>query len=201
MKITLVDHGAGNTSSVERALQRLGVESSRATSAAALAGAQAILLPGVGHYDALVRALDEHGLREPLLKAIRRGVPFLGICLGLQALYAASDEAPGLHGLAVLSQRVTSLPSTEKLPHMGWDRLQAKKECLLLEGVGENAYFYFAHTFAAPADGPEATATCSYGTDFTAVLQQGNVHAVQFHPEKSGEPGARVLRNFVRLCA
>jgi imidazole glycerol phosphate synthase glutamine amidotransferase subunit len=201
MTITLLDYGAGNVSSVERALQRLGAKSQRATTSASIANAEALVLPGVGHFKTLVRALDEYGLRAPLLEALARGVPFLGICLGLQALYCRSDEAPEQTGLQVFPARVRSLPPTVKLPHMGWNRLLVKRKSSLLEGIDADAYFYFAHTYAVIGDGPEGVATCDYGTEFIAVLEKANVCAIQFHPEKSGEAGAQVLRNFLRLCA
>jgi imidazole glycerol phosphate synthase glutamine amidotransferase subunit len=201
MKITLLDYGGGNVASVERALHRLGAESQRATTSECIANAEALLLPGVGHFETLMRALDDRKLRAPLLDAIGRGVPFLGICLGLQALYAASDEAPELAGLQLLPGRVRSLPASVKLPHMGWNRLLVKHMSRLLEGVDADAYFYFAHSYAAINEGEETVAACSYGTEFVAVLEKENICAVQFHPEKSGEAGAQVLRNFLRLCA
>jgi len=201
VKITLLDYGAGNVPSVERALQRLGAESQRAITPECIANADALVLPGVGHFETLMRALDERGLRAPLLDALGRGVPFLGICLGLHALYLASDEAPDLAGLQLLLGRVRSLPSSVKLPHMGWNRLLVKRQSRLLTGVEAGAYFYFAHTYAAIDDCPETVATCSYGADFIAVLEKENICAVQFHPEKSGAAGAQVLRNFLGLCA
>jgi imidazole glycerol phosphate synthase glutamine amidotransferase subunit len=201
VKIALLDFGAGNVPSVERALTRLGAESSRAVSADEIARAQAIILPGVGHYAALIRALDERNSRAPLLDAIRRGVPFLGICLGLQALYESSEEAPELAGLGIFPGKVVALPSTVKLPHMGWNRLRFCRTSPLLEGISEADYFYFAHTFAARELNAETIATCEQGASFTAVLQSGPVFAVQFHPEKSGVTGARLLQNFLRLAA
>jgi imidazole glycerol phosphate synthase glutamine amidotransferase subunit len=201
MKITLLDYGAGNVPSVERALQRLGTESQRATTPECIANAEALLLPGVGHFDTLMRALDDRKLRAPLLDAILRGIPFLGICLGLHALYAASDEAPELTGLQLLPGRVRSLPPIVKLPHMGWNRLLFKRNSRLLDGVAADAFFYFAHTYAAIDVREETVAAASYGTEFVAVLEVDNMCAVQFHPEKSGEAGAQVLRNFLRLCA
>jgi imidazole glycerol phosphate synthase glutamine amidotransferase subunit len=201
MKITLLDYGAGNVASVERALQRLGAESQRATTPECIAKAEALLLPGVGHFETLMRALDDRKLRAPLLDAVGRAVPFLGICLGLQALYAVSDEAPDLTGLQLLPGCVRSLPSVVKLPHMGWNRLLMKKKSVLLDGVASDAYFYFAHSYAVIDQREETVAVCSYGTEFVAVLEKENICAVQFHPEKSGEAGAQVLRNFLRLCA
>lgn len=199
MNVTLLDYGAGNVPSVERALHRLGAATQRSNSPEHLANAEAVILPGVGHYAALIRALDERGLRAPLLDAIRRGVPFLGVCLGLQALYETSEEAPELTGLKLFSGSVRSLPTTVKLPHMGWNQLKLTRPSPLLEGISADAYFYFAHSFAATNADGEAVAFCNHGTDFAAVLENKNIHAVQFHPEKSGKPGARVLENFLRL--
>ncbi len=201
MKVTLVDHGAGNVASVERALQRLGVASHRISTPDTIAEAEALLLPGVGHYSALIRALDQKGLRAPLLEAIGRGVPFLGICLGLQALYETSEEAPELAGLGLLKGRICALPAEVKLPHMGWNQIQAKRASRLLDGISGSDYFYFAHSYAAPAANAETVADCAHGRAFAAVVEKENLFAVQFHPEKSGEAGARILQNFLRLAA
>jgi imidazole glycerol phosphate synthase glutamine amidotransferase subunit len=201
MKVTLIDYGAGNVTSVERALQRLGAASQRSSSPECIARAEALLLPGVGHYAALIRALDERALRAPLLDAIRRGVPFLGVCLGLQALYETSEEAPELAGLKLFPGSVSSLPNNAKLPHMGWNQLKRAKPSRLLEGISTDAYFYFAHSFAATNANGEAVALCNHGSDFAAVVEHENVFGVQFHPEKSGEPGAQLLGNFLRLAA
>jgi imidazole glycerol phosphate synthase glutamine amidotransferase subunit len=203
MKVTLIDYGAGNVTSVERALHRLGSESIRATTPDCIQDADVLLLPGVGHFGALIRALDERALRSPFLDAINRGVPFLGICLGLQALYESSQEAPELRGLALLPGQIRALPAEVKLPHMGWNQLRRAGASRLLEGIDANTHFYFAHSYAANASSGDATvvATCAHGTDFTAVLEKQNVSAVQFHPEKSGEAGARLLQNFLRLAA
>ncbi len=151
MKITIVDYGAGNVPSVERALLRLGAESERTNSLERISKAKALLLPGVGHYAALVRALDEQNMRAPLIGAIQRGVPFLGICLGLQVLFESSEEAPQLRGLQLLPGTVCALPSNVKLPHMGWNQLNAKRESRLLAGIDTGAYFYFAHSYAVRA--------------------------------------------------
>jgi imidazole glycerol-phosphate synthase subunit HisH len=198
--IALIDYGAGNVPSVERTLQKLGVASKRVTEHSELAGASAIILPGVGHYAAIVRALDERNLRGPLLDAIRHGVPFLGICLGLQVLFSSSEEAPALCGLNLFSGSVRSLPATVKLPHMGWNRLHILHNSQLLAGISESDYFYFAHTFAAAvSSNSDEVATCRHGANFTAVLEHKNIFATQFHPEKSGAAGARLLKNFMSL--
>lgn len=201
MNVTLLDYGAGNVTSVERALRRLGATVLATNRPEAIAKAERLILPGVGHCGALIAALDEHGLRQPLRDAIARGVNFLGICLGLQALYEASDEAPSLAGLALLPGRVTHLPSGVKLPHMGWNQLRCTRSSRLLEGIPQDAFFYFAHSYAAPACGPESTAVCEHGRAFIAVIEQENIFGVQFHPEKSGAPGAKLLENFLRLPA
>jgi imidazole glycerol phosphate synthase glutamine amidotransferase subunit len=199
--IALIDYGAGNVPSVERALQKLGASTKRVTQPGELDQARAIILPGVGHYAAIIRALDEQDLRVTLIDAIRRGVPFLGICLGLQALYSNSEEAPALSGLDLFRGSVRSLPSTVKLPHMGWNCLRIQRPSKLLEGLSESDYFYFAHTFAANGAASEVVANCEHGTSFTAVIEHHNIFATQFHPEKSGAAGARLLQNFVSLAA
>jgi imidazole glycerol phosphate synthase glutamine amidotransferase subunit len=201
MMVTIIDYGAGNVPSVERALQRLGAASQRTASPEAISKSEALLLPGVGHYAALIRALDERSLRMPLIAAIRRAVPFLGICLGLQVLFESSEEAPQLRGLNLMPGKVCALPATVKLPHMGWNQLDAKRESRLLAGIGQEAYFYFAHSYAAFDSNGMASATCTHGVPFTAVIEKQNICAVQFHPEKSGEAGARVLQNFLRMAA
>jgi glutamine amidotransferase len=203
MKISLLDYDAGNLPSVERALQRLDVQTERISTSDGVAKASALVLPGVGHYGALIRALDRDGLRESLIGAIARGVPFLGICLGLQALFEKSEEAPDLQGLEILPGSVRVLTGAVKLPHMGWDQLQAQGESRLLEGIDSAAYFYFAHSYAVPYSGEQARetrATCSYGGEFVAVTEKENIFAVQFHPEKSGDAGQRVLENFLRIA-
>lgn len=197
LEVTLVDYGAGNLPSVERALRKLGAEPQLAAEPTGLAGGSAIVLPGVGHFGALMRTLNERRLLAPLREAISNGVPFLGICLGLQALFAGSDEDPRQGGLGVLPGRVQPLPATVKLPHMGWNQVRRVRPSALLRGVSGDAYFYFAHSYAALDAGDATVALCDHGVPFVAALERENVFAVQFHPEKSGAAGAQVLRNFV----
>ena len=201
MKVTIIDYGAGNVPSVERALDRLGAESEQSGSPGDISKAHVLLLPGVGHFSALVRALDEQNMRAPLVDAIRRGVPFLGICLGLQVLFESSAESPQLRGLNLLPGKVCALPSSVKLPHMGWNRIAANRGSRLLAGIASSAYFYFAHSYAAPDSNGLAAATCFHGTSFAAVAEKQNIYGVQFHPEKSGDAGSRLLENFLRLAA
>ena len=201
MNVTLIDYGAGNVTSVQRAFRRVGAETNVTNRPQEIAAASCLILPGVGHCGALIRELDAQALRAPLLDAIARGVPFLGICLGLQALYQSSDEAPDLAGLGLLPGRVAQLPRTAKLPHMGWNQVHLRRTSCLLQGISPQAYFYFAHSYAAPVCGAESAATCCHGRDFVAILEQANIFGVQFHPEKSAEPGAQLLANFLRVAA
>lgn len=196
-KISLIEYGAGNLPSVERALARQGMETERAGTPEAISAARVLILPGVGHFGQLMRTLGSRALLDPIRQAIRGGVPLLGICLGLQALFTSSAEAPEDRGLDVIAGTIASLPVTAKLPHMGWNQLRQVRPSALLEGIPANAYFYFAHSYAALDAGDAAIAICEHGLPFVAALERQNLFAVQFHPEKSGDAGARVLANFV----
>jgi imidazole glycerol phosphate synthase glutamine amidotransferase subunit len=197
MKIAIVDYGAGNLPSVERALRKLGAETERAVAPEQLDSAQAIVLPGVGHFGAFVDGLRERNLTSSLRAAFDSGKPMLGICLGLQAMFASSEEAPGDPGLNFFPEEVRALPTNVKSPHIGWNQLRRVHASQLLRSIAADAYFYFAHSFAAPASAEFTVAACDHGFPFAAVIERKNLAAVQFHPEKSGETGARVLRNFV----
>ena len=205
MKIAIVDYGAGNLPSVERALRKLGAETERATQPKQVTGAKAIVLPGVGHFAAFVAGLRERNLTDSLRAAHDSGVPILGICLGLQAMFESSEEAPGDSGLGFFPDEVRALPSTVKSPHIGWNQLRRVHESTLLRGIPADAYFYFAHSYAAPASAAPTVAACDHGVSFAAVIEhrngKGTLFGLQFHPEKSGETGALVLRNFVESVA
>ncbi len=197
MKIAIIDYGEGNLPSVERAFAQLGAETERVTTPEQLRGAKAIVLPGVGHFSAFVAGLRERNLTSALCAAIDSRVPVLGICLGLQALFASSEEAPGEIGLDLIHQQVKALPRNVKSPHIGWNQVRPLRPGILLQGIADDAYFYFAHSYAAAVCEPHTAAVCDHGFPFAAVIEHENLLAVQFHPEKSGAAGAAVLRNFV----
>ncbi|MGH9757224.1 MAG: imidazole glycerol phosphate synthase subunit HisH [Candidatus Acidiferrales bacterium] len=201
MKISIIDYGVGNLPSVERAFASLGAETERVTRADQLNAARAIVLPGVGHFSAFVAGLRKENLAEALRAACERGAPILGICLGLQAMFTSSEEAPGDPGLGFLAGEVRMLPKTVKTPHIGWNQVERVKDGALLRGIPDEAYFYFAHSFAAPPTGANTAAVCDHGMKFAAVMESQNLMGVQFHPEKSGEAGAAVLGNFLKVAS
>jgi len=196
--IAILDYGAGNLRSVENTLAEIGAPYTLVRDAAGLRDARKIILPGVGHFGQMISALDEMQVRDTLIERIRAGVPFLGICLGLQALFARSEEAPEAFGLGLYEGTVRRFPADVRVPHMGWNQVDACRESRLLAGIDPHAFVYFAHSYYAPAI-PKTAATCTYSLSYTAVLESGNTFGVQFHPEKSGPAGLRVVRNFVDL--
>jgi imidazole glycerol phosphate synthase glutamine amidotransferase subunit len=200
VKVSIVDYGAGNLPSVERALLALGATAERAIEPLQIAAAAALVLPGVGHFSAFVAGLRNRNLTPALRDAHARGVSILGICLGLQALFDSSAEAPTEAGLGFLAGEVRALPPGVKSPHIGWNQLTSVKPGKLLCGIPEHTHFYFAHSFAAPIAQEYTAATCDHGFQFVAAIELANLMAVQFHPEKSGEAGARVLRNFLEAA-
>ncbi|HWP84601.1 MAG TPA: imidazole glycerol phosphate synthase subunit HisH [Terriglobia bacterium] len=205
--ITVIDYGAGNLRSVENALRHLGVAYRITSSADDVAQARAILLPGVGHFGQMMRSLEQLKIVAPLRRAIRSGVPYFGICLGMQALFERSDEAASLEGLGIFPGSIRRFPDTLprelKIPHMGWNRLAVAPRSRLFAGIPADPFVYFAHSYYLPAEeGGQglAAALCSYGLPFVAALERENVFGVQFHPEKSGAIGVEVVANFARLC-
>jgi imidazole glycerol phosphate synthase glutamine amidotransferase subunit len=196
--ITILDYGAGNLRSVQNTLGEIGAEFTLVHDAEGLRAASRILLPGVGHFGQMMRALDRMDVRAALRERIEQGVPFLGICLGLHALFETSEEAPGLDGLGVFPGRVERFPQTARVPHMGWNTLTATGPTRLLAGLGKNPFVYFAHSYYVPETSVTA-ATCSYAVPYTAVLESGSVFGVQFHPEKSGPAGLKIVRNFLEI--
>jgi len=194
--IAILDYGAGNLRSVENTLSEIGADYTLVRDAAGLRSAPGIILPGVGHFGQMMRALDCMEVRETLVDRIRAGVPFLGICLGLQALFERSEEAPDVCGLGLYAGEVRRFPAGARVPHMGWNQLEPRNGSCLLDGIDPHAHVYFAHSFYVPVADATA-ATCTYSVPYTAVLEAGNTFGVQFHPEKSGPAGLRIVRNFV----
>ena len=196
--IAIFDYGAGNLRSVENTLAEIGASYTLVRDAAGLERAGKIILPGVGHFGQMLRALDTMDVREAFIDRIRAGVPFLGICLGLQALFTSSEEAPEQRGFGLFDGTVRRFGDGARVPHRGWNSLEARSESRLLVGLGTTPYLYFAHSYYAPVTSATA-ATCTYTVPYTAVLENGNIFGVQFHPEKSGPLGLRVVKNFVDL--
>lgn len=196
--IAIFDYGAGNLRSVANTLEEVGAAYSIINDADGLRRASKIILPGVGHYGQLLAALDRMDVREALVERIRAGVPFLGICLGLQSLFEAGEEAPEQKGLGLFPGTVRRFPAGVRIPQMGWNLIDARPDSRLLAGLGAKPYVYFAHSFYAPLVS-ETAATCTYALPYTAAIEAGNIFGVQFHPEKSGPLGLQVMRNFVEL--
>ena len=195
------DYGAGNLRSVANTLESVSAPFEIVSDAVGLESASRIILPGVGHYGQLLRSLDRLHVRRALEERIAAGVPFLGICLGLQALFESSEEAPDV-GLGIYRGRVVRFPAGARVPHMGWNQLSIVGDGRLLRGIGKSPYVYFANSYYVPraAAGNRTAAVCTYaGQTFCAALECGNVFGVQFHPEKSGPLGQRIVSNFLRV--
>lgn len=196
--IALVDYGAGNVGSVLKAVEYLGFAAEVAGTSGQLDRADKIILPGQGHFGSMVTALEERGLLAPLRKKLQEGTPYLGICLGLQALYESSEEAPGVAGLGLLQGTVLKFKTLDKVPQIGWNQLRIRCASRLLQFIPDGSFAYYCHSYYAPVV-PEAVAVTEYGEMYATGIEKGNVYAVQFHPEKSGEVGLRVLKNFLEL--
>ncbi len=199
--IAIIDYGAGNLLSVEKALRYIGCDCIVTADAAQLAAADAAILPGVGAFGDAMKNLRERGLEQPIRDFIDSGKPFLGICLGLQILFESSEESPGVQGLGILQGKICRLPDRPglKVPHMGWNSLQIKKPGGLFRGIRPEPYVYFVHSYYLQAEEDIVTAGAQYGVEIHAAVQKGNLFACQFHPEKSGELGLSLLRNFAGL--
>ena len=201
--LAVIDYGAGNLRSVLHALNHLGVSNLRLVHAPdELRGADKIILPGVGAFGAGMQQLHKQGLVQPLRDAIRAGVPYLGICLGMQFLFETSDEMGDHEGLGVLPGSVTRFPERDnlKVPHMGWNQLTPTRPSPLLKGIELDSDAYFVHSYyCVPANREDTLINVCYGDDFCAGVQRDNVYGVQFHPEKSQKTGLRILSNFMEL--
>ena len=200
----MVDYGIGNLRSAEKALQHVGAAARLVTDPVDVAAADAVVLPGVGAFGACARALRESGLEGPARAALEAGVPFFGVCVGFQLLYEGSVESPGAAGLGVFAGDVAALPSGVKHPQMQWNQLEVTTteggSPPALHGLGPRPWVYFVHSFAPPV-GEETVAVCDYGGPVAALVSRGTLWGAQFHPEKSGSTGLRLLSNFVDLAA
>jgi len=194
--IALLDYGAGNLTSVRKGLAAVGAEFFTPTTPDDLAAASGIIIPGVGHFAAL-RAIDAHW-REAILASVERRTPLFGICLGLQYLFDGSDEAPEVRGLGFLPGRITRLPPTLKVPHVGWNALTRTGPSVLLDGIADEAQVYFTHSYAAPVT-DACVASTTHSATFASAVERGHIFGVQFHPEKSSDAGLRILRSFVEI--
>jgi glutamine amidotransferase len=200
MRVTVIDYKAGNLTSVLKALRHLGAEPEVTDDdAAVVAAAERIVLPGVGHFQATDR-LDATGLTAAIRAAIAKGIPFLGICVGMQWLYAGSSEAPDKQGLTHFSERCTRFPDGhDKVPHVGWNSIEVRAGSRLLADVRPGEFVYFTHSFKAPVTADTAAIT-SYIEPFSSAVERENVFGVQFHPEKSGDTGLKILKNFLEVA-
>ena len=200
--IAIIDYDAGNIRSVEKALVHLGEQPVITRDKEEILRADKVILPGVGAFGDAMARLREYGLEEVIHEVVAKNTPFLGICLGLQVLFESSEEAPGVPGLGVLKGKICRIPDTEglKIPHMGWNSLKLYQNGRLFQGMEENPYVYFVHSYYLSAEEEKiVTATTEYGAKIHASVEKGNVFACQFHPEKSSDTGLHILKNFVEL--
>lgn len=200
--VAIIDYDAGNIKSVEKALRFLGQEAEVTRDRERIRKADKVILPGVGAFGDAMEKLSQYGLTEVIKETVDKGTPFLGICLGLQLLFDRSDEAPGVEGLGILKGEILKIPEREglKIPHMGWNSLEFPREGRLFRGMKPNPYVYFVHSYYLKASEEEiVTAKTEYGVKIHASVEKGNVYACQFHPEKSGETGLQILKNFAGL--
>ena len=198
----IIDYDAGNIKSVEKALQALGETVGITDDAEKILAADRVILPGVGAFGDAMENLNRRNLVPVIKEVVRRGTPFLGICLGLQLLFERSEEAPGVEGLGILRGEILRIPPEEdlKIPHMGWNSLHLEHDGRLFHGIEEQAYVYFVHSYYLKAEEEEIVkASTEYGVHIHASVEKGNVFACQFHPEKSSDVGLKILKNFVEL--
>ncbi len=200
--IAIIDYGAGNLRSVQKACEVLGAETIITSDPEEILKAGQVILPGVGAFGDCMHSLDSIGLTDIVRKAATSGKPFLGICLGMQLLFESSEESPGIKGLGIFPGKIVKIPKQEgyKIPHMGWNSLTFTKESPLFEGLSPEPFVYFVHSFyAEPQDSSIVAATTHYCGDLTVSISHNNIFATQFHPEKSGDVGLKILENFIRM--
>ncbi len=200
--IAIIDYDAGNLKSVEKALTFLGQKVTVSRDRDTILGADKVILPGVGAFGDAMGRLEAYGMVEVIKETVNQGTPFLGICLGLQLLFERSDESPGVKGLGILKGEIVRIPDKEglKVPHIGWNSLKLQNDGRLFQGLTEEPYVYFVHSYYLKSGEPETVrASTEYGVHIHASVEKGNVFACQFHPEKSGDTGLAILKNFANL--
>ena len=200
--VAIIDYDAGNLRSVEKALEALGAETVVTRDPEVIAGSSRVILPGVGSFGDAMERLNQYGLPDVIRRTVSGNKPFLGICLGLQLLFEESEESPGVPGLGILKGKILKIPQTEglKIPNMGWNSMNLKPDSRLFAGIRDQEYVYFVHSYYLKAqEESQVAATTWYGTEIHAAVGAGNVFACQFHPEKSGDTGLRILKNFLEV--
>lgn len=198
----IINYGAGNLRSVQKACEFIGTDAKISSSADDILSADRVILPGVGAFGDCMAALNSSGLADPIRTVIDRGVPFLGICLGLQLLFEQSEESPNADGLGIFKGKCVKIPSRSgyKIPHIGWNSIDFPQSSPLFKGIDDGAYVYFVHSYyMQPDDKSIITAVCDYSANLPVALQSNNTFAVQFHPEKSGDTGLKILKNFIDI--
>lgn len=198
--IAITDYGAGNLRSVQKACEYLGAKAQITSDPNEILSADRVILPGVGSFGDCMKNLNERGLADVVRSAAESNKPFLGICLGLQLLFEYSEESPGVNGLGIFKGSILKIPKSDglKIPHMGWNSLSFRGNSPLFSGISENSYVYFVHSYyMQPIDTNIITAVTEYGSPLPVALGCGNVFATQFHPEKSGDTGLKILKNFI----
>ena len=198
--IAIIDYGAGNLRSVQKACEYIGADAKITSDKNIIKSAERVILPGVGAFGDCMKSIEEHNLFDTIHQVCESGTPFLGICLGLQLLFEESEETPGAKGLGMFKGKNVLIPKKPglKIPHMGWNSLSFKKDSPLFKDIPDNSFVYFVHSYyMEPEDKSIISATCNYSEELPVALSKDNVHAVQFHPEKSGETGIKMLSNFI----
>ena len=201
--IAIIDYGAGNIQSVYKALKFIGADCKVTSDKDEILNADGAILPGVGSFGDAMDTMTKRGIKDTIIEYTKSGKPFLGICLGLQLLFPESEETPGVKGLDIFKGTITKIPNqnrTLKIPHMGWNNISIKQKNGIFKGIEGEPYVYFVHSFYLKAQDKDiVAATTQYGVDIDAAVQKGNIIATQFHPEKSGEVGLKMLKNFVEM--
>ena len=201
VKVAVLDYGIGNLRSAQKAFEISGAEARLTADKDLVLASDGVVLPGVGNFGKCAKALTDSGVRELALLAVENGLPFLGICVGMQLLYETSDESPAAKGLGLFSGKVKMLENAPRVPQMQWNQIQLQNDSPLLKGL-EDEWFYFVHSYAAEQSHLESItiATCTFGSSVIAAVQKGLIFGTQFHPEKSGKAGRLLLQNFLRIC-